>query len=249
MCGRYSASMSPADLAAVFDIRDEDVWTEALAPSWNVAPTDPVHAVLERRVKDEEGEPTGEVRRQLRSMRWGLVPSWAKDLSIGARLVNARAESVAEKPAFRRALVARRCLLPADGYYEWLRLPDGRKQPFFIQRRDGVPAAFAALYEIWRDPQAAPDAELLWSCSVVTTAASPAVSEIHDRMPVLLEPTGWERWLDPEYADVEALRALLVPAPAGALEAYPVSTAVSNVRNNGPELREPVAADAPETLF
>ena len=247
MCGRYSASLSTADLAAVFGIHDDDVRTEALAPSWNVAPTDPVHAVLERRVKDDDGEPTGEVRRQLRSMRWGLVPSWAKDLSVGARLINARAESVADKPAFRRALAARRCLLPADGYYEWMKLADGRKQPFFIQRRDDVPVVFAGLYEIWRDPAGPPDGPLVWSCSVVTTDASPAVREIHDRMPVLLDPAVWDRWTDPAYDDVDALRALLIPAPPDVLEAYPVSTAVSSVRNNGPELVTPVAAD--DTLF
>ncbi len=247
MCGRYSASLSTADLAAVFGIGDDEVRTEALAPSYNVAPTDPVHAVLERRMKDDNGTPTGDVRRQLRSLRWGLVPSWAKDLSMGARLINARAESVAEKPAFRKALVARRCLLPADGYYEWMKLADGRKQPFFIRRRDDVPAAFAGLYEIWRDPAASQDAPLLWSCSVVTTDASPAVREIHDRMPVILDPAEWERWLDPSYDDVDALRALLVPAAPEVLEAFPVSTLVSNVRNNGAELVTPIAAE--ETLF
>ena len=250
MCGRYSASLSTADLASVFGISDDEVRAESLAPSWNVAPTDPVPAVVERRARDEAGEKTDEVRRQLRVMRWGLVPSWAKDASVGARLINARAESVADKPAFRRALAARRCLLPADGYYEWMKLADGRKQPFFIQRRDDVPVTFAGLYEIWRDPAEPPDAPLLWTCSVITTDASPAVSEIHDRMPVLLDPAEWERWLDPTYDDVEALRALLVPAAPDLLEAYPVSTAVSSVRNNGPHLCDPVAAEvADDTLF
>ncbi|HVF21038.1 MAG TPA: SOS response-associated peptidase [Mycobacteriales bacterium] len=250
MCGRYSASLSTADLASVFGISDDEIRTESLAPSWNVAPTDPVHVVVERHARDEAGEKTDDVRRQLRAMRWGLVPSWAQDLSIGARLINARAESVAEKPAFRRAISARRCLLPADGYYEWMKLADGRKQPFFIRRRDDVPVTFAGLYEIWRDPAEPADAPLLWTCSVITTDASPAVSEIHDRMPVLLSPESWERWLDPAYDDLAALRGLLVPAPADVLEAYPVSTAVSSVKNNGPQLREPVAAEvADETLF
>ena len=144
MCGRYSASLSPADLASVFGISDDEVRAESLAPSWNVAPTDPVPVVVERRARDEAGEKTDEVHRQLRTMRWGLVPSWAKDVTIGARLINARAESVADKPAFRRALAARRCLLPADGYYEWMKLADGRKQPFFIQRRDDVPVTSPA---------------------------------------------------------------------------------------------------------
>jgi len=247
VCGRYSASLRSADLAAVFGISDDEVRTEALAPSWNVAPTDSVHAVLERPVKDDEGRRTGDVVRQLRAVRWGLVPSWAKDLSVGARLINARAETVAEKPAFRKALVARRCLLPADGYFEWMRLADGRKQPFFIHRNDGVPVAFAGLYEIWRDPAGPDDAPLVWSCSVVTTDASPAVREIHDRMPVILDPDAWGTWVDPAYDDVDALRGLLVPARAEVLDAYPVSTAVSNVRNNGAELVTPVPAE--ETLF
>ena len=245
MCGRYSSSLSAADLAAVFGISDSEVRTEALAPSWNVAPTDPVYAVVERRSKDDD-----EVRRQLRSLRWGLVPSWAKDAKIGARLINARAESVADKPAFRRALAARRCLLPADGYYEWLKVPGqrGGKQPFFIRRRDDTPVVFAGLYEIWRDPEAPADAELLWTCSVITTEASPAVQQIHDRMPVLLAPEAWDTWVDPAYDDLEALRALLVPAPAEVLEAYPVSTAVSNVGNQGPHLVEPLPVEARSTV-
>ena len=247
MCGRYSASMNAADIAAVFGISPDQVRAEQLAPSWNVAPTDPVPAVLERRSRDDDEH----LRRQLRLLRWGLVPSWAKDLAMGARLINARAETVADKPAFRRALAARRCLLPADGYYEWLRQDDGKKQPFFIRRRDDVPVALAGLYEIWRDPAGPPDGELVWTCTVVTTTASPAVREIHDRMPVLLDPGTWERWLDPTYDDVDDLRALLRPAPAEALEAYPVSTAVSNVRNQGPHLIDPVpvSPSAPDALF
>ena len=166
---------------------------------------------------------------------------------MGARLINARAESVAEKPAFRKALVSRRCLVPADGYYEWMRQADGRKQPFFIRRRDDVPVVFAGLYEIWRDPSGPADGDQVWSCAVVTTEASPAVAQIHDRMPVLLAPEAWDRWLDPTYGDVDALRGLLVPAPATSLEAWPVSRAVSSVGNQGPELVLPVAAD--DTLF
>ncbi len=248
MCGRFSASMTTADLASFFGIRAEDVRTGPMSPSWNVAPTDTVHVVLERHPRDELGvRDPSVVRRQLRACRWGLIPSWAKDRSMGARLINARAESVATKPAFRKALVARRCLLPADGYYEWLPQSDGRKQPFFIRRRDDVPVVLAGLYEMWRDPVGPADANLLWSCTVVTTEASPAVREIHDRMPVLLPPDAWDRWLDPAYADVDALCALLVPAPAESIEAWPVSPAVSSVRNQGPQLIAPVAVD--ETLF
>ncbi|HVE64112.1 MAG TPA: SOS response-associated peptidase [Mycobacteriales bacterium] len=248
MCGRFSASMSTADLASFFGIRDPEVRTEALAPSWNVAPTDSVHAVLERHPRDEAGgRDETVVDRQLRACRWGLVPSWAKDRKVGARLINARAESVADKPAFRKAFLARRCLIPADGYYEWLRQADGRKQPFFIRRRDDVPVVLAGLYEIWRDPAGPADGELLWSCTVVTTEACSAVRQIHDRMPVLLAPAAWDRWLDPAYDDAESLRALLVPPPPESIEAWPVSPLVSSVRNQGPQLVEPITPE--ETLF
>jgi putative SOS response-associated peptidase YedK len=188
--------------------------------------------------------------RELRVVRWGLVPFWAKDVSIGSRLINARAETVSTKPAFRRAFARRRCLLPADGFYEWQAPGDGpagdapraRKQPYFIHRADGGVLAFAGLYELWRDKDAAdddPDA-WLWTAAIITTQAPDDLGRIHDRTPMVIEPARWADWLDPQQADEEALRALLAPAVAGALSSYPVSTEVNSVKHTGPGLIEPV---------
>jgi putative SOS response-associated peptidase YedK len=194
-------------------------------------------------------------QRQLRVLRWGLVPSWAKDPSIGSRMINARMETVAEKPAFRKAFATRRCLLPADGYFEWYpteqRTAAGKpvKQPFFIRPRDGGVLAMAGLYEIWRDPTRDDDdpQRYRWTCTVLTTSAEDDLGLIHNRMPLLVEPERYAAWLDPgrgaDGGGAEALRALLVPAAPGRLEAYPVSTRVNSVRNNGPDLLDPLAAD------
>jgi putative SOS response-associated peptidase YedK len=234
VCGRYASSANPDDLVAEFEVDEVDPAVTARSPEdFNVAPTKDVLAVLERAHDD------GVVRR-LRLVRWGLVPSWAKDLAIGNRMINARAESLTEKPAYRRAFARRRCILPADGYYEW-RAPaakGGRKQPFFIRRRDGQQLAMAGIYEIWRNPEVPEDAEgaFVWSASIVTRPANPDTEFIHDRMPALLREDEWSWWLDPGDADVR------VPDPTanGVLEAYPVSTAVNNVRNNGAELLLPL---------
>ena len=259
MCGRYASSRRPEDLVEEFEIDRSEV-AEPLAADYNVAPTKPVYAVVERPPRDSEaGDPpqAGAVQRQLRTVRWGLVPFWAKDLSIGNRLVNARVETVHEKPAFRRAFASRRCLLPADGYYEWYpteqRTSAGKplKQPFFIRPADGGVLAMAGLYEIWRDPakdEDDPD-RFVWTCTVLTTSAEDAVGHLHDRMPLLVEPDRYAAWLDPTGSAVDDLRQLLVPAAPGRLEAYPVSTRVNNVRNNGPELLEPLQAlETPEPL-
>jgi len=259
MCGRYASSRRPEDLVEEFEI-DRSQVAEPLAADYNVAPTKPVYAVVERPPRDSEaGDPpqAGTVQRQLRTVRWGLVPFWAKDLSIGNRLVNARVETVHEKPAFRRAFASRRCLLPADGYYEWYpteqRTSAGKplKQPFFIRPADGGVLAMAGLYEIWRDPakdEDDPD-RFVWTCTVLTTSAEDAVGHLHDRMPLLVEPDRYAAWLDPTGSAVDDLRQLLVPAAPGRLEAYPVSTRVNNVRNNGPELLEPLQAlETPEPL-
>ncbi|HSK26836.1 MAG TPA: SOS response-associated peptidase [Jiangellales bacterium] len=241
MCGRYASSRSPEDLAEEFEVDRVDV-RERLEPDWNVAPTKPVPAVFERRDRA-----TGAVARRLAVVRWGLVPSWAKDVRIGSRLINARVETVHEKPAFRRAFAARRCLLPADGYYEWYGEVRGRKQPFFIRPRDGGVLAMAGLYEIWRDP-AVPDdddpAAFVWSSTVLTTTAEDALGHLHDRMPMTVERDHWAQWLDPAAgANPDALRGLLVPAAPGRLEAFPVATLVNDVRVNGPELVEPLPAE------
>ncbi len=240
MCGRYASSRRPEDLLEEFDVVDDRV-RAPLEPDFNVAPTKEVYAVLERTPRD------GDTQRQLRSLRWGLVPSWAKDASIGNRMINARMETVAEKPAFRKAFAARRCLLPADGYYEWYatsaltKAGKPRKQPYFIRPAGGGVLAMAGLYEIWRDrdrPEDDPEA-FRWTCTVITTAAEDELGRIHDRMPLMVEPSSYDAWLDPGNAVASPLD-LLVPAAPGRLEAFPVSTLVSNVRNNGPELLEPL---------
>jgi putative SOS response-associated peptidase YedK len=231
VCGRYASSANPDDLVEEFEVDDVDptVSARATSPDFNVAPTKDVFAVLER-VHDDT------LVRRLRLVRWGLVPSWAKDLAIGNRMINARAESLTEKPAYRRAFSRRRCILPADGYYEWRASPvkGGRKQPFFIQRRDGQRLAMAGIYEIWRNAEVPEDAEgaFVWSASIITRPANADTEYIHDRMPALLREDEWSWWLDPRADAVE----LPAPTAAGVLEAYPVSTAVNNVRNNGAEL-------------
>jgi putative SOS response-associated peptidase YedK len=253
MCGRYASSRRPEDLVEEFEIDKVEV-KETLAPDYNVAPTKQVYAVVQRS-KEPAGtdkDTDAPTQRQLRTLKWGLVPFWAKEPSIGNKMINARMETVHEKPAFRRAFAARRCLLPADGYFEWYptdqKTKAGKplKQPFFIHPADGGVMAMAGLYEIWRDPTRDEDdpQRFLWTCTVLTTTAEDSVGHIHDRMPLLVEPDRYDAWLDPSRADVDDLKKLLVPAAPGRLEAYPVSTAVNSVRNNGPELVDPLDAEA-----
>ncbi|MFB9832131.1 SOS response-associated peptidase [Actinoallomurus acaciae] len=190
--------------------------------------------------------------RELNIARWGLVPFWAKDVSIGARLINARVETAHEKPAFRRAFALHRCIVPADGYYEWQAAGGGSKQPHFIRPADGGVLAMAGLYAVWRSPDAA--GGRLLSCTILTTEATDDVGRIHDRMPMLVEPERFAAWLDPDLTDPEEVRSLLVPAAEGRLESYPVSTAVNKVANNGPELVRPLpqmgtSSVSPLTLF
>ena len=244
MCGRYASSRRPEDLVEEFDIVESRI-EGPLAPDYNVAPTKEVYAVVERPPSSESPEPP---QRQLRVLTWGLVPSWAKDPSIGNRMINARMETVAEKPAYKRAFAKRRCLLPADGYFEWYPTQEltaagkPRKQPFFIRPKDHGVLAMAGLYEIWRDPTKSEDDpdRFRRTCTVITTEAEDDVGHIHDRMPLMVERERWADWLDPR---VGGDTGLLVPAAPGQLEAYPVSTLVSNVRNNGPELLEPLPLD------
>ncbi|MEJ7795874.1 MAG: SOS response-associated peptidase [Nocardioides sp.] len=250
MCGRYASSRKPEDLIEEFEVVDSRI-QRPLEADYNVAPTKEVYAVVQRPPSRESDEPP---QRQLRSLRWGLVPSWAKDPSIGNRMINARMETVAEKPAFKRAFAVRRCLLPADGYFEWY--PTSQKtlagkpakQPFFIRPADGGILAMAGLYEIWRDPTRDPDDtddpdRFRWTCTVLTTQAEDAVGHIHDRMPLMVEPERRAAWLDPTVSSKDDLLSLLVPAAPGRLEAYPVQMLVNNVRNNGPELLEPLPLD------
>jgi len=232
VCGRFAASASTDDYVELFGVQeivDEPV------PSFNVAPTDPVPAVVERLHPE-----SGETVRKLVTPRWGLVPSWSKDASGAARLINARAETAATKPAFRRAFAARRCLIGADGYYEWVDLPArpgggrARKQPYFLHPADGGPFVMAGLYEFWR----APAGEWLTTCTIITTAATDALGHLHDRMPMTVPPDAWASWLDPCATRPEVAASLLV-APAG-LAAYAVSTRVNSVANDGPDLVAPL---------
>lgn len=279
--------------------------TETVVPDWNVAPTKTVQVVLERPLKDAVSR---RPVRQLRHLKWGLVPSWATSPEGAARMINARAETVQEKPSFRRAFAARRCIVPADGYYEWMTEPDerrlevegkkkrARKQPYFVTPADGSVMAFAGLYEFWRDPALPGDHPQAWwaTCTILTTEAEttplagqgpeqgagrdagpaearsaeagpaeagpeqPArtgadgprsLAAIHPRMPLILTPDRWDDWLDPGHTDPARLAPLLEPPPPGLVRAYPVSTAVSNVRNNGPELLTALEAPEEGTLF
>ena len=218
------------DLAAIFEA--DEVRADPLPPRYNVAPTLDVYAVAVR-----------DGHRALGTFRWGLVPSWAKDPAIGNKMINARAEGIETKPAYRAALARRRCIIPADYFYEWQRRtgPEGKpagKLPYAIHRRDGEPMALAGLWEVWRDP-ADPEAPLLKTCVIVTAEANELMSPIHDRMPVVLGRESWEEWLDPSTGADEA-RRLLVPAPSEWFVAFPVSSRVNNVRNEGPDLLEPL---------
>lgn len=245
--------MDPEDIVEEFELRSavpEDL--PRIAPDYNVAPTKEVYAVLSRPPRQVDGDGGASVtlpaERQLRVLTWGLVPSWAKDPKIGNRMINARMETVAEKPAYRKAFEKRRAILPADGYYEWYATDEltkagkPRKQPYFMRPRDGSLLAMAGLYELWRDPTRADDDPLRWkwTCTVITTSASDDLGRIHDRMPLMITPDAYDAWLDPTPRPTPELLDLLKPAAPGVLEAFPVSTLVSNVANNGPELVEPL---------
>jgi len=222
MCGRYSVDKSPEDLAALLDAIN---LAGELAPSYNVAPTDPVPAVVVRHD-----------RRELLPVRWGLVPSWSKDMKGAARMINARFESVAEKPSFRAAYQRRRCLLPANGYYEWTPAtePKGKPQPYLFTPNDGGLLTMAGIYEVWKDAEGA----LWWTCAVITTEAPDGYGHIHDRTPMVVRPVDWAAWLDPDNVHADGL---VMPALAGDVHVTKVSTAVNSVKNNGPELNLPVA--------
>lgn len=226
MCGRFVATLSPTQLAPYLGV--DEIRTETLAASWNVAPTDPVYAVAENR----------ESHRLLGAYRWGLVPSWAKDVKIGARMINARAETLTSK--FARAFERRRCLLPADGFYEWEKLEGGGKQAWFIHRTDEAPLVFGGLWELWRDPEGPEDAEPLRTCTIITTAANDLLRPIHDRMPVVISPQDWDRWLDRDLTDPAAVQDLLAPADPRQFDRYEVSSRVNSVRNNAGDLVVPL---------
>ena len=229
MCGRFVSRRDPDELVPLFDI-ERIVLDRPLGPDYNVAPTKEVYAVLDR-ARD------GETQRQLRAVRWGLVPSWAKDPTIGRKLVNARLETAAEKPSFRGAFAKRRAILPADGYYEW-----HDKRPYFIHPADGEVMALAGLYEYWRDAEAPKDDpdSWMWTAVVLTTEATENLGHIHDRSPLVVPPENYDAWLDPEFDEADEVRSLLLPATLDSV-AEEVSTEVNNVRNNGEHLITPVS--------
>jgi putative SOS response-associated peptidase YedK len=233
MCGRYATTQTSASLNDAFGADLADSFVE-LEPDYNMAPTKLAPLVIAR--PSDDGRPT----RELLTAKWGLVPSWAKDPSIGNRMINARSETVAEKPAFKKAFGKRRAIIPADGYYEWYASQDPqtkKKQPFFITPKDRSVLAMAGLYEFWRDEDAE---EWLITYTILTTTAADDLGHLHDRMPMMLEPDAFDAWLDPTPHPTDELLGLLVPAAPGRLDAWPVSTEVNNVRNNGPQLLEPL---------
>lgn len=235
MCGRFAASASTEDLIDLFGI--EEVADPAMA-SYNLAPTDPIPAVLDRLVADADAP-----MRTLVSPRWGLIPSWVKDPSGAARLINARAETIATKRSFSGSLSRRRCLIPADGYYEWTpKVESGRtvKQPWFLHPREGL-FVMAGLYAWWREPGTG---AWLLTATIITTQASDALGHIHDRMPMTVAPADWDAWLDPRLTESQCALPLL--ATPEDMSVHAVSRAVNRVANNGPELVLPVE-DVPAT--
>jgi len=234
MCGRYVNVASTADLADEFDV--VETLGEDLAPSWNVAPTDPVRVVLMRHPSHDRAAPAV---RQLRTVDWGLLPSWSKSRGGGAKMINARSETVTTKMAFKAAAARRRCLAPALGYYEW-KHDGGRTIPYFLHAPDEQLLAMAGLYEIWRDESLPEDdpGRWVWTCSIITRPATDIIGEIHDRCPVLVPRDLHESWLDCSADDPLVAEQLLAAMPEPHLEPRRVPKAVGNVKNNGPELIE-----------
>lgn len=228
MCGRFVSSTPVSKLVEQFLV--EEVKVEEHDPSYNVAPTTEILAVAA----------SSEGIRRLGPFKWGLVPSWAKDPATGNRMINLRAETVSEKPSFRRMLANHRCIIPADGFYEWKDMGKGRKkQPFYIRARDGSVLAFAGLWGAWKDKDADDD-DWLRTCTIITTAPNKLLKSIHNRMPVVLPPDAWDTWLDRSNEDVDAMAKLLKPAPEKLLELYPVSTDVNKVGNDSEQLVAPL---------
>jgi putative SOS response-associated peptidase YedK len=259
MCGRYASSSRPEDLVEEFEV-DEDRTSQfarsilaapqsppAGAPDFNMAPTKQAPVVLTRASR---GAVVADPTRQLRLLTWGLVPSWSRDVKVGLRMINARAESLLDKSSFAPAAAARRCLVPADGWYEWQVSPTAldakgkpRRQPFFVHRSDGAPLAMAGLYEFWRDRSLGEDDPDAWltTYAIITSAAEPGLDRIHERQPLVLEREDWADWLDPAQTDPASVRAHLEFSEPGRFDAYPVGTAVNSSNNNGQQLLVPAA--------
>ena len=227
MCGRFNLRTPASELAAFFEIVFDSPLAETLVPRFNIAPSQPVLVI---------GSHAENPSRTPMLVQWGLVPGWAKDPSLGTRMINARGETVAEKPSFRAAFRHRRCLVPATGFYEWQRTDGPRKQPWHIHRRDEAPFAFAGIWEHWE----AADGSVLQSCAIITTSPNPLLTGIHDRMPVVLSPSNYDRWINPLHQDCESLEALMVPCPTTELVADPVSDYVNRPGNDGQRCVDPV---------
>jgi putative SOS response-associated peptidase YedK len=235
MCGRFVSSSSPERIAAYFGA---DAAVDSLGENYNVAPTNDIYGV----VADADGN------REVQAFMWGLLPVWAKERKIGQKMINARSETLAEKPAFKGVFRKKRCIIPMDGFYEWAAGVEGgpvtkagklAKRPHFIHRVDGEPLAVAGLWSAWRDKTEGPDAPWLHTASVITTSANATMEAVHDRMPVILPTAMWELWLDPLNDNIDMLASLLVPAPDDLLTMHEVATDVNNVRNKGPHLIDP----------
>jgi len=272
MCGRVDIHTPPSELARLLDTAMAAGVDPEGRPSWNVAPSRGVPVVVEEKVSEaeaesadeqetgkseeaERGQPVSseELQRRLDIYRWGLLPHWAKDAKVGYKMINAKAETLTSSSAYRVPYRQHRCLVVADGFYEWKVVdpaqPKAKKVPFYFQRKDDEPITFAGLYEIWWDKSRSrdPDPEtLIRTCTIVTTEAGPDMVEVHNRMPVILERSQWDAWLDPDQHDPDQLCKLLGPSPAGTLLKYPISTEVNNPRNDGPQLLEPVGEPQPE---
>lgn len=241
MCGRFVSTSAPDRIAAYFGAElaaPVDVAAGDLGQNFNVAPTHDIYAVV--------GSADGRAR--VSAFHWGLIPSWAKDRKIASRMINARSETLAEKPAFRTLVRSKRCIVPMDGFYEWKPGVDGGpvtakgkllKQPVFVRRVDGEPLAVAGLWTAWKDPDDA-DGRFLHSATVITTTANDLMSSVHDRMPALVPSGHWAQWLDPGNSDLDSLAAVFASRDDVPLELFEVSTDVNNVRNNRPELIEPL---------
>jgi putative SOS response-associated peptidase YedK len=220
MCGRFTQTIDTAGIAEAFGV--EEISGD-LKPSYNIAPTQQVAVII------------SDGKRRLTQVRWGLVPAWAKDIAIGNKLINARAETITEKASFRTAFKKRRCLVVADGFYEWQKQGDGRR-PVYIRLKSGQPFGMAGLYEVWRSPEG----EEITSCAIVTTAANELMRPIHERMPVIIPKANEDLWLDPQVQEAEVLLNLLQPYSAAAMQAYPVSKRVNSPANNSPGCVKPV---------
>ncbi|MBI5876960.1 MAG: SOS response-associated peptidase [Chloroflexi bacterium] len=220
MCGRFTLYTNLEQLAMLFDADAPDI---ALPPSYNIAPTQPAMTVVHR-----------DDRNKLAAMRWGLIPVWAKDISIGSRMINARAETLGEKASFKRLFKSRRCLVVADGFFEWRKTSEG-KIPMHIRLKSHEPFGFAGLYDTWTSP----DGLAITSCTIITTAANEFMLPIHDRMPAIIAARRRAEWLDPQNDKIEQLAALLAPYPAREMEAYPVSRLVNSPAHNSPEIITP----------